>query len=57
MEHYLKSFDRIDVLVSQNDDMTFGAMEAMDEAGVTYGKDGQGAGDGPEREDQRGHRV
>ncbi len=41
MAHYLKSFDRIDVLVSQNDDMTFGAMEAMDEAGVTYGKDGQ----------------
>ena len=39
MEQFLKTYDRIDVLVSQNDDMTFGAIEAMEEAGITPGKD------------------
>ena len=40
MESMLKKYDKIDVVVSQNDDMTFGAMEAMDEKGITYGVDG-----------------
>lgn len=40
MERFLGMYDDIDVLVSQNDDMTFGALDAMDEAGVTYGEDG-----------------
>ena len=31
----------IDVLYSENDNMTFGAMRAMDDAGITYGEDGQ----------------
>lgn len=40
MKHLLEKYPDIDVVVSQNDDMTFGALEAMDEAGVTTGKDG-----------------
>ena len=39
MEHYLETYDDIDVLVSQNDDMTFGAIEAMKAAGLEPGKD------------------
>ena len=39
MQHYLDTYDRIDVLVSQNDDMTFGAIEAMEEKGIEPGKD------------------
>ena len=39
MEEYLGKYDDIDVLVSQNDDMTFGAIEAMEEAGIEPGKD------------------
>ncbi|MDF2845463.1 MAG: periplasmic binding protein/LacI transcriptional regulator, partial [Herbinix sp.] len=31
----------IDVLVSQNDDMTFGAIEAIQEAGLTCGVNGE----------------
>ena len=41
MEKYLNSFEDIDVLVSQNDDMTFGAIEAIQEAGLTCGVDGE----------------
>jgi simple sugar transport system substrate-binding protein len=41
MEKYLKKFDDIDVLVSQNDDMTFGAIEAIKEAGLTCGVNGK----------------
>ncbi len=41
MEKYLKEFDDIDVLVSQNDDMTFGAIEAIREAGLTCGVNGK----------------
>ncbi len=41
MMKYLKEFDNIDVLVSQNDDMTFGAIEAIQEAGLTCGVDGE----------------
>ncbi len=40
MAKYLQQFDDIDVLVSQNDDMTFGAIEAIQEAGLTCGVDG-----------------
>jgi len=40
MASFLRLYDHIDVVVSQNDDMTFGAIEAMDKAGVTYGIDG-----------------
>ncbi len=41
MEKYLNRFEDIDVLVSQNDDMTFGAIEAIQEAGLTSGVDGE----------------
>jgi len=37
---FLKSGERIDVLYSQNDNMTFGAMRAFDEAGISYGTGG-----------------
>ncbi len=40
MEKFLKEFDDIDVLVSQNDDMTFGAIEAIQEVGLTCGVNG-----------------
>ncbi|HEX3030438.1 MAG TPA: ABC transporter substrate-binding protein [Clostridia bacterium] len=41
MEKFLKKYDDIDVLVSQNDDMTFGAIEAIQEAGLTCGVNGK----------------
>ena len=41
MEKFIKEFDDIDVLVSQNDDMTFGAIEAIQEAGLTCGVNGK----------------
>ena len=37
MERILKQHPRIDVLYCENDNMAFGAMEAMDEVGRTYG--------------------
>lgn len=40
MEEILKEYDDIDVLISENDNMMFGAMKAMDQAGVTYGVSG-----------------
>ena len=40
MANYLQQFNDIDVLVSQNDDMTFGAIEAIHEAGLTCGVNG-----------------
>ncbi len=40
MEKMLSSYDAIDVVVSQNDDMTFGAVEAIKNAGKTTGTDG-----------------
>ncbi|MGN0413310.1 MAG: ABC transporter substrate-binding protein [Lachnospiraceae bacterium] len=40
MESMLKKYDDIDVIVSQNDDMTFGAMEALNEKGLSYGVNG-----------------
>lgn len=40
MRGMLQQYPDIDVLVSQNDDMTFGALEAIEEAGLTTGADG-----------------
>ena len=40
MEGLLTQYDDIDVVVSQNDDMTFGALEAIEEAGLTSGVEG-----------------
>lgn len=37
---FLETNPKIDVLYSQNDNMTFGAMKAFDEAGITYGEKG-----------------
>ncbi|MCQ2473977.1 MAG: ABC transporter substrate-binding protein [Saccharofermentans sp.] len=41
MTTYLKTNRDIDVLYSENDNMTFGAMRALEEAGITYGNGGQ----------------
>jgi len=40
MEQMLKKYQDIDVLMSQNDDMTFGAIEAINDAGLTTGING-----------------
>ncbi|MCD7724099.1 MAG: ABC transporter substrate-binding protein [Clostridiales bacterium] len=40
MESFLQKYPDIDVVVSQNDDMTFGALEAIRESGRTVGIDG-----------------
>lgn len=40
MEMMLNRYQDIDVVVSQNDDMTFGAIEAIEEAGLVPGKGG-----------------
>ena len=40
MKTFLKKYDDIDVLVCQNDDEAFGAVEAIKEAGKTCGPDG-----------------
>lgn len=40
MEYFLQTYEDIDVVISQNDNMTFGAMEALNNAGKTYGPDG-----------------
>ena len=40
MRSILEEHDDIDVLVSQNDDMTFGALDVFKEAGITTGVDG-----------------
>jgi len=40
MARLLNRFNDIDVLISQNDDMTFGAIEAIKEAGLTCGEYG-----------------
>ncbi len=41
MEEILQEYEDIDVLISENDNMMFGAMKAMEQAGVTYGVDGE----------------
>lgn len=40
MAKLIEKYPDIDVVVSQNDDMTFGALEAMDNAGITTGVEG-----------------
>lgn len=40
MEQFLEKYEKIDVVVSQNDDMTFGALDAMNEVGIKTGEDG-----------------
>lgn len=40
MENLLHKYKEIDVVISQNDDMTFGVLEAIQEAGMTAGEDG-----------------
>ena len=40
MAKLLRQYDDIDIVVSQNDEMTFGAMEAISEAGLTTGSYG-----------------
>jgi len=40
MQNLLEEYKQIDVVVSQNDDMTFGAMDAISDAGLTTGIDG-----------------
>lgn len=40
MESYLKSYPEFDVVVCQNDNEAYGAMDAMKAAGVTYGTNG-----------------
>lgn len=41
MEMFLRNYTGIDVVISQNDDMTFGALQAMEEKGITTGVDGE----------------
>ena len=41
MEYVLKQYDHIDVLYCENDNMAYGAIEAMDVAKRTYGVDGE----------------
>ena len=39
MESFLKSVEKIDVLLAQNDDMALGAIDAIKAAGLVPGKD------------------
>lgn len=40
MDNLLDKYEEIDVVISQNDDMTFGALEAMSRRGITTGVEG-----------------
>lgn len=40
MEYYLMTYPDIDVVICENDNMAFGAMDAMREAGRSFGKKG-----------------
>ncbi len=40
MEKFLNKYPKIDVVISQNDDMTFGVLQAMEEKGITSGVNG-----------------
>lgn len=40
MEYFLKEYPDIDVIISENDNMTFGAIEAIEDAGRTCGPKG-----------------
>ena len=41
MKRLLETYEDIDVIVSQNDDMTFGVLETLEGAGITAGVDGE----------------
>ena len=41
MQQFLYKNKDVDVIYSENDNMTFGAIRALDEAGLTYGPDGK----------------
>ena len=41
MADFLKTYSDIDVVISENDNMTFGAIEAIEEAGKTCGPEGE----------------
>jgi simple sugar transport system substrate-binding protein len=41
MESFLKSYDDIDVVIAENDNMAFGAIDAIKAAGRTCGPDGE----------------
>lgn len=41
MEQFLDTYEDIDVVISQNDDMTFGALDAMNRRGITTGAEGE----------------
>ncbi len=41
MKQMLRTYDDIDVVVAQNDDMMFGAIEALKEEGISTGIDGE----------------
>lgn len=41
MEEFLETYENIDVVISENDNMTFGAVDAIHEAGKTCGPDGE----------------
>lgn len=40
MQYFLETYDDIDVVISENDNMTFGAIEAIKEAGLKLGRNG-----------------
>lgn len=40
MQEFLKRYPELNVVICQNDDMMFGALEAMQEAGIRTGEDG-----------------
>ncbi len=41
MESFIKSYEgQFNVVICQNDNEAYGAMDAMDAAGITYGVDG-----------------
>lgn len=40
MQEYLQTYPKIDVVLCQNDNEAIGACAALDEAGISYGKDG-----------------
>jgi len=40
MEYFLDTYEDIDVVISENDNMTFGAIEAIKEAGLSLGRNG-----------------
>ncbi len=46
MEEYLKKYSDIDVVLCQNDNEAAGACMALDEAGISYGKDRKNEKDG-----------